>query len=68
MDIASPARPTKPPRRKDREELMNFVGIVSPARPTKPPRRKDREELMNFVGIVSPARPLSHQGGKTERS
>ena len=43
VGIASPARPTKPPRREDREKLMNYVGIASPARPTKPPRRENRE-------------------------
>ena len=53
---------------KDREELMNYVGIASPARPTKPPRREDREELMNYVGIASLARPTKPPRGKTERS
>ena len=56
VGIATPARPTKPPRRENREELMNYVGIATPARPTKPQRREDRKELMNYVGIATPAR------------
>ena len=54
---------------REREELMNYIGIASPARPTKPPRRedRDREELMNYIGIASPQDPQSHQAGERER-